>query len=45
MMNPVEKDLKSYFSLEYGGEDDTLEHYGTKRHSGRYPDLLGVKGV
>lgn len=37
MMNPVEKDLKSYFSLEYGGEDDTLEHYGTKRHSGRYP--------
>lgn len=37
MMNPVEKDLKSYFSLAYGGEDDTLEHYGTKRHSGRYP--------
>ena len=37
MMNPVEKDLKSYFGLEYGGEDDILEHYGTKRHSGRYP--------
>ena len=37
MMNPVEKDLKNYFGIEYGGEGDTLEHYGTKRHSGRYP--------
>lgn len=34
-MNPVEKDISSYFGMEYGG--DTLEHYGTKRHSGRYP--------
>ena len=34
-MNPVEKDISSYFGIEYGG--DTLEHYGTKRHSGRYP--------
>lgn len=34
-MNPVEKDIKSYLGIEYGG--DTLEHYGTKRHSGRYP--------
>ena len=34
-MNPVEKDISSYFAIEYGG--DTLEHYGTKRHSGRYP--------
>lgn len=34
-MNTVEKDISSYFGIEYGG--DTLEHYGTKRHSGRYP--------
>lgn len=34
-MNPVEKDISSYFGIEYGG--DALEHYGTKRHSGRYP--------
>lgn len=34
-MNPVEKDISSCFGIEYGG--DTLEHYGTKRHSGRYP--------
>lgn len=36
MMNPVEKDLKSYFSLEYGGEDDTLEHY---KHQGDIQSL------
>ena len=36
-MNPIEKDLKNYFGVEYGGENDILEHYGTKRHSGRYP--------
>lgn len=36
-MNPIERDLKSYFGIEYGSADDTLEHYGTKRHSGRYP--------
>lgn len=34
-MNPVERDIKSYLGIEYGG--DVLEHYGTKRHSGRYP--------
>ena len=36
-MNPVEKDVQSYYGIEYGGECDALEHYGTKRHSGRYP--------
>ena len=36
-MNPIEKDLKNYFGVEYGGENDIWELYGTKRHSGRYP--------
>lgn len=34
-MNPIEKDLRSYFSIT--SESNILEHYGTKRHSGRYP--------
>lgn len=34
-MNPIEKDLRSYFGIT--SESNTLEHYGTKRHSGRYP--------
>ena len=34
-MNPIEKDLRSYFGI--ASESNILEHYGTKRHSGRYP--------
>lgn len=34
-MNPIEKDLRSYFGIDF--ENNVLEHYGTKRHSGRYP--------
>lgn len=34
-MNPIEKDLRSYFGIS--SESNILEHYGTKRHSGRYP--------
>lgn len=34
-MNPIEKDLRSYFGIT--SEGNILEHYGTKRHSGRYP--------
>lgn len=34
-MNPIEKDLHSYFGV--GSEVNVLEHYGTKFHSGRYP--------
>lgn len=34
-MNPIEKDLRSYFGIT--SENNILEHYGTKRHSGRYP--------
>ena len=34
-MNPIEKDLHSYFGV--GSEVNVLEHYGTKLHSGRYP--------
>lgn len=33
-MNPIEKDLRSYFGIT--SESNILEHYGTKRHSGRY---------
>ena len=35
MMNPIEKDVRSYFGIT--SESNVLEHYGTKRHSGRYP--------
>lgn len=35
-MNPIERDLRNYFGVDYG-DGDILEHYGTKRHSGRYP--------
>lgn len=34
-MNPIEKDIRSYFGIT--SETNILEHYGTKRHSGRYP--------
>lgn len=34
-MNPIEKDIKFFYDTD--DEIDSLEHYGTKRHSGRYP--------
>lgn len=34
-MNPIEKDIKFFYDVD--DETDSLEHYGTKRHSGRYP--------
>ena len=34
-MNPIEKDIRSYYGMT--SESNILEHYGTKRHSGRYP--------
>lgn len=34
-MNPIEKDIKNYYGIS--SDSDALEHYGTKRHSGRYP--------
>lgn len=34
-MNPIEKDFRYYFGIT--SESNILEHYGTKRHSGRYP--------
>ena len=34
-MNPIEKDIKFFYGVD--DETDSLEHYGTKRHSGRYP--------
>lgn len=34
-MNPIEKDLRSYYGVD--SQNGVLEHYGTKKHSGRYP--------
>lgn len=34
-MNTIEKDIRAYFGIS--SNEDILEHYGTKRHSGRYP--------
>ena len=34
-MNPIEKDIRSYYGVP--PEESILSHYGTKRHSGRYP--------
>ena len=34
-MNPIEKDIRSYYGVE--SQNEVLEHYGTKKHSGRYP--------
>lgn len=38
-MNPVLNDVKSYYGIDWEvyENDNTLVHYGTKRHSGRYP--------
>lgn len=34
-MNQIEKDIRSYYGISTS--ENILEHYGTKRHSGRYP--------
>lgn len=34
-MNPIAEEMMSYFGC--GSADDSLEHYGVKRRSGRYP--------
>lgn len=34
-MNPVERDIRAFYNLDE--DDDIIQHYGTKRHSGRYP--------
>lgn len=34
-MNQIEKDVRTYFGIL--SNESVLEHYGTKRHSGRYP--------
>ena len=34
-MNPIERDIRFYYGMT--SESNILEHYGTKRHSGRYP--------
>lgn len=34
-MNQIEKDVRTYFGIP--SSESVLEHYGTKRHSGRYP--------
>lgn len=34
-MNPIAEEMMSYFGC--GSTDDSLEHYGIKRRSGRYP--------
>lgn len=34
-MNQIEKDVRAYFGIPFN--ESVLEHYGTKRHSGRYP--------
>lgn len=34
-MNRIEKDICDYFGISY--DSSKLVHYGTKRHSGRYP--------
>lgn len=34
-MNPIERDLRNYYGADF--DSDSLVHYGTKRHSGRYP--------
>lgn len=34
-MNPVERDIRAFYNLDE--DEDILQHYGTKFHSGRYP--------
>lgn len=39
-MNPVAQEILSYYGIADGAEspiEDILKHYGTPRHSGRYP--------
>ena len=34
-MNPIAEEMMSYFGC--GSNEDSLEHYGIKRRSGRFP--------
>ena len=39
-MSRIEEDIRAYYGVEWANgnqEGSVLEHYGTKRHSGRYP--------
>ena len=36
-MNPVAEEMMSYYGHAESLGSDTFEHYGTPRHSGRYP--------
>ena len=36
-MNPIAEEIMSYYGYAQSLEQDELKHYGTKRHSGRYP--------
>ena len=36
-MNKIAEEILSYYGVAERIESDTLEHYGIKRRSGRYP--------
>ena len=36
-MNPIAEEIMSYYGYSDSLENEELKHYGTKRHSGRYP--------
>lgn len=36
-MNPVAEEIKSYYGCSESSDTKDLKHYGTPRHSGRYP--------
>lgn len=36
-MNPIAEEIMSYYGYAESLENEDLQHYGTKRHSGRYP--------
>lgn len=42
-MNPIAEEIMSYVNTEIS-DDESLQHYGTPRHSGRYPWGSGENG-
>ena len=36
-MNPIAEEIMSYYGYSDSLETEEIKHYGTKRHSGRYP--------
>ena len=36
-MNPIAEEIMSYYGYAESLENEDVQHYGTKRHSGRYP--------